>query len=181
MLPFLIALLLAAWILNPWSALAESALGGEEQPSSLHHGTFTRPSTDAGLGRMERLDAPAPTPTPAPTPEPTPVPTPPPPPTPAPTPVPVSAMPRTEIDALVCTYSWPCDQALRVMWCESGGRAWAIGRGVNYGLFQINQVHASRFGGFWETWMDPATNISWAYQIWSRQGWRPWGCRHAAY
>jgi hypothetical protein len=77
---------------------------------------------------------------------------------------------------MVCSYSWDCVTALNVMWCESGGRPNAIGGGANYGLFQINGVHARKYPNFWETWMDPATNISWAYSIWSASGWRPWGC-----
>jgi hypothetical protein len=89
-------------------------------------------------------------------------------------------MPKTEIEALVCTYAWPCGEALKVMWCESGGRPWVIGRGVNYGLFQMNQVHARNIGDFWTSWMEPAKNIEWAYSLWARAGWRPWGCRHAA-
>jgi hypothetical protein len=63
------------------------------------------------------------------------------------------------------------------MWCESGGQPWAIGRGSNYGLFQLNQVHARRLADFWVSWMDPATNIAWAYNLWAMQGWKPWGCK----
>jgi hypothetical protein len=53
--------------------------------------------------------------------------------------------------------------------------------GSSWGLFQINAIHASKFPGFWEQWMDPAVNAQWAYQIWLQQGWYPWSCRYAAY
>jgi hypothetical protein len=173
MLPLFTALLLAVWMFQPWSVLAETnALDHPAEASAPQRFVNTR-SEAAALARLERLDEGVQTPsaTPAPTPEPTP------PPPPPPTPVPISPMAKTEIEALVCTYSWPCGEALRVMWCESGGRAWAVGRGSNYGLFQINQVHASRFANFWNAWMDPVSNVQWAYSIWARQGWRPWGCR----
>jgi len=78
---------------------------------------------------------------------------------------------------MVCAYSWNCTEALKVMWCESGGRPTAIGGGANYGLFQINQIHAKKFPGFWELWSDPASNIAWAHQIWSGRGWAAWGCK----
>jgi len=77
----------------------------------------------------------------------------------------------------VCTYGWSCEQALRVMWCESGGKPWTIGRGVNYGLFQVNQIHARRIPDFWTAWMDAAKNTHWAYALWARQGWKPWACK----
>ncbi len=86
-------------------------------------------------------------------------------------------MTKQQIEGLVCTYGWPCEQALRVMWCESGGKPYAIGRGANYGLFQINQVHAPRIPDFSTAWMDPAKNIEWAYALWARQGWKPWACK----
>jgi hypothetical protein len=88
----------------------------------------------------------------------------------------VSALASQEIQSAVCSYAWPCEQALAVMWCESGGTPTAVG-GANYGLFQINQIHARRIADFWSAWMDPASNIEWAYQLWARQGWKPWGCK----
>lgn len=80
---------------------------------------------------------------------------------------------------LVCSYAWPCDQAMRVMLCESRGNPLANGAG-NRGLFQINSVHARRVGGDLEALFDPEVNVAVAFQIWSEQGWRPWGCRLAA-
>jgi hypothetical protein len=93
-------------------------------------------------------------------------------------------VPTDGLEALVCSYSWPCQEALAVARCESGvdsaGRLdgiFAASSRSSYGLFQINSVHARRFPEFWESWMDPAKNTAWAFQIWSEQGWRPWSCR----
>lgn len=93
------------------------------------------------------------------------------------------APPLDGLEALVCSYPWPCDEALAVARCESGvnaaGRldgAAAVG-GSSYGLFQINAIHAYRWPEFWDGWMDPAKNTDWAFQLWSEQGWIPWSCR----
>ena len=118
---------------------------------------------------------------------------PPPPPTPqaTPTPPPVVrapvAIPADGIEAIICALPWPCEQAIAVAACESGRNM--AGRldgnyatnGNNYGLFQINGVHASRWPDFYQDWMDPAKNAQWAYEIWAQQGWYPWDCRWAAY
>jgi hypothetical protein len=182
MLPLIAALLLAVWLIQPWSLVDSPASGPPEVYAS------ERDAAEFAAIKLERarvtefnLRA-TPPPTPAPTPVPTPVPPPPTPiptvaPTPRPTPPPGAALAPTDIQALVCSYAWPCEQALAVMWCESGGRPGAVGRGVNYGLFQLNQVHARRIADFWGLWMDPAKNTEWAFQLWSRAGWRPWGCR----
>jgi hypothetical protein len=45
---------------------------------------------------------------------------------------------------------------------------------VDYGLFQINSVHAAKVGGNLEKLKDPETNVKVAFQIWQEQGWRPW-------
>lgn len=77
---------------------------------------------------------------------------------------------------LVSGYSWPVEEALAVMDCESRGQPSATG-GANYGLFQINAVHAGRVAGDLQALYDPATNIRVAYEIWSDQGWAPWACK----
>jgi hypothetical protein len=59
---------------------------------------------------------------------------------------------------------------------ESTGNPNAFNAG-NYGLFQINAVHAAKVGGPLEWLFDPAVNVRVAYQIWSDQGWGPWACR----
>jgi Lysozyme like domain len=182
-MPLLVTLLAAAWFLQPWSVATEiDYVNGAEATEQQQ--VYSPANTQFRVSRMENMElaeeararaslsTPAPTPTP--TPEPTPAPTP------APKPVSASSLSSAQVQALVCSYGWPCEQALSVMWCESGGRASAIGRGVNYGLFQINQVHARHIAGFWDAWMDPAANTKWAFDLWSRSGWRPWACRYAA-
>ena len=81
-------------------------------------------------------------------------------------------------EALVCgaPYAWDCDEALAVMMCESSGHADAFNAG-NYGLFQINAVHAARVGGDLQSLFDPAVNVRVAYEIWSDQSWIPWACK----
>jgi hypothetical protein len=181
MLPFFAILLLAAWLLHPWAVPAGASDANRRTPPLQHSSTQT--SVTHLFARMDRADAvvlapPVPSPPPAtPTPVP-PAPTPPPAqPTLTPAPVPAITLPSDQILTLVCSYAWPCDQALKVMWCESGGRPGAVGRDVNYGLFQLNQVHARRIADFWNGWMDPAKNVQWAFEIWSRRGWQPWGCK----
>jgi hypothetical protein len=62
------------------------------------------------------------------------------------------------------------------MYCESGGRPNAIGGGSNYGLFQLNAIHARTMTGFWENWMVPEWNVAHAYGLYTARGWRPWAC-----
>jgi soluble lytic murein transglycosylase-like protein len=76
---------------------------------------------------------------------------------------------------LLCGYAdWDCAKAYRVMLCESSGnpRAYAAG---NYGLMQVNGIHAHRVGGNPAAFYDPATNIEIAHQLWQERGWQPWG------
>jgi hypothetical protein len=91
------------------------------------------------------------------------------------------------IESLICGYDWDCAAAIAVAGCESGYNrdgqldgAWAIGGGANYGIFQLNVIHAYRWLDFWEAWHIPEKNIAWAYEIWSESGWDPWACRYAA-
>ncbi|MEO6197393.1 MAG: transglycosylase SLT domain-containing protein [Dehalococcoidia bacterium] len=157
---------------SPSHALAAQAVP-EKPESGPSSASLVMERQDARSYGLARKAVPPPAaPTPAPTPAPTSAPTPAPAAFVAPPPVPTGG-----IEGLICSYAWNCQEALGVARCESGLRPTAIGGGSNYGLFQINQVHASRFPGFWELWSDPASNVSWAFQIWSASGWRPWGCR----
>jgi len=179
MLPLLTALLLAIWVLHPWAAIAQAEyLDQPDQSPPAANSVYSDAAAEASIARQEQRDQPPPTPTPPPAPAPVPEPTPAPPAAPpAPTAIPFPQLSKAEIQTLVCTYPWPCEQALKVMWCESGGKPWAIGRGANYGLYQINHVHARRIPDFWTAWMNPAKNIEWGYALWARQGWKPWACR----
>jgi hypothetical protein len=115
-------------------------------------------------------------------------------PTPAPTPAPAAApvavagaaatpAPADGLEAIICSKAWPCGEAIAVASCESGtgdnGRLdgnWAT-NGNNYGLFQINGIHADLWPDFYTAWMDPVKNTEWAFEIWSASGWRPWSCQ----
>lgn len=186
MFPILVALLLAAWFVQPWSYVEH----GDTPVNTGHEQKWTETREHfyvASAARMERLFAreagvgaeasaeseltSPPTPTPPATPTPVP----------ASAATPASAKPpqlsSDALRALICSYPWPCEEALRVKWCESGSRWDAIGAGANYGGFQINAIHANRIQDFWTSWMDPEKNTAWAFDIWSRQGWKPWGCR----
>jgi Lysozyme like domain len=92
-------------------------------------------------------------------------------------------VPPDGLEGIVCSKPWPCDQAIAVASCESGldrnGRLdgnWAT-NGNNYGLFQINGIHADLWPDFDASWMDPVKNTEWAFEIWSANGWRPWSCQ----
>jgi soluble lytic murein transglycosylase-like protein len=79
--------------------------------------------------------------------------------------------------ALVARYPWPVGEALSVLRCESGGDATAY-RSGNYGLFQINAIHAWRVAGNLRALFDPETNVRVAFDIWrDNAGWRPWACK----
>lgn len=78
------------------------------------------------------------------------------------------------------------EQAVQVARCESGMNYQAISPGGgNWGLFQINRVHAAKVNGMgyaWDEMLLPWQNAVVAAQIWSEQGWRPWSCaRHLGY
>lgn len=77
---------------------------------------------------------------------------------------------------LVYNYSnWNQAVAYAVCMAESGGNANAYnpeahnGCGGSVGLFQIGCVHG------WGSSFDPATNVAFANQLYSQQGWYPWG------
>ena len=61
-------------------------------------------------------------------------------------------------------YSWNCERALNVTWCESGGRPWANENPPYVGLFQIDRnLHAAKFQG--QDPFDPYVNARVAHQI----------------
>jgi len=83
----------------------------------------------------------------------------------------------TDIEAIICSYPWPCHEALAVAWCESRFDPQAIG-GDNYGLFQVNAVHAGRVRGDLRSLLEPHTNTRVAYAIYiDNAGWGPWACQ----
>lgn len=85
-----------------------------------------------------------------------------------------SASAQNDYREMICSYSWDCQKALRVANCEStmNSNAYAAN---NYGLFQVNGVHAARVGGDPTAFYDPETNVAIAYQLYLERGWQPWG------
>jgi len=78
---------------------------------------------------------------------------------------------------LVSRYRWPVAEALSVLSCESRGDPAAY-RSGNYGLFQINSIHAWRVGGRVASLFEPETNVRVAYDVWrDNAGWGPWACK----
>jgi hypothetical protein len=77
-------------------------------------------------------------------------------------------------------------QATRVARCESGLNPAAVSPGGgNWGLFQINRVHAGQFqavtGQPWSQVLDPYANARYARWLYNTSGgWGPWACRWAA-
>lgn len=68
------------------------------------------------------------------------------------------------------------DYALRIMQCESGGNTAAHSPTDDYGLMQVNSVHAGKVGGNLSALFDPATNLQIAKQIRDGSGWSAWSC-----
>jgi len=109
-------------------------------------------------------------------------------------------VPTGAIEQIICSYDWTpftCGQIVKVAACESGrdregnlDGAWDIGFGANYGVFQINRIHAGgsfpdmfamSADGSTPNWADVGWNVAAAYTIFSGQGLRPWSCAYAAY
>lgn len=90
--------------------------------------------------------------------------------------------PNSSLEAIAAHFDGPLyDQAVAVARCESTFDPNAIG-GNNYGLFQINKVHAADWANvigrdFWSSWMDPFANAAYARHLYDDQGWAPWACR----
>ena len=87
-----------------------------------------------------------------------------------------------QIDHLMRLVGWTDNQQIRtgiaVAMAESGGNPDATNHNTNgstdYGLWQINSVHASLLAG--KDWRDPVANTQMAYQVWKAAGgsWTPW-------
>ena len=97
--------------------------------------------------------------------------------TPEPTVV-VQEPPVLTIPEIICSpeFSWPCDEALSIAWCESRYRPWEVNDvSGTLGLFQMNpKYHAWRFFG--GDWADPWVNTRAAYSLWLEDWWNQWTC-----
>lgn len=94
------------------------------------------------------------------------------------TPTPVASTSGVEQwRSLVASYfGSETDYALRIMQCESGGNTAAHSPTNDYGLMQVNAVHAAKVGGDLSALYNPETNIRIAKQIRDGSGWKAWSC-----
>ncbi len=81
---------------------------------------------------------------------------------------------------LICSFSWACETALRIIECESRFDPEAVSYdGEDFGLMQLNaETWAPIFPGFWDRWMEPEWNVRTGYEIYKRAGYSfvPWEC-----
>jgi len=85
--------------------------------------------------------------------------------------------PATDLERIVCAYFQECSRAVRVMYCESGGRTWADNGNGHRGLFQIAEGWATDNPDYWTHVFEPEWNIQMAVYILGQQGWEAWSCR----
>ena len=77
--------------------------------------------------------------------------------------------------ALISGYPWPQEQAIAVARCENRELDPSIISDTgDYGIFQINEVHAARVAGDLSRLLIAEVNVRVAYEIWSEEGWVPW-------
>jgi len=93
-----------------------------------------------------------------------------------------SSMAADATRALVCSYDWPCEEALSVAWCESRHDPAAVSPdGQNWGLMQINESTWRPFFGEarWSQVLEAEENVRMAWEIYQRAGmtWQPWSCK----
>ena len=84
------------------------------------------------------------------------------------------------VEALIRSYDWEDDTALRIAGCESGVKPEAISYdGTSYGVMQLYApIWAGVFPDFWSRWDSAEWNIARAWDIYVRAGysWHPWAC-----
>jgi len=101
-------------------------------------------------------------------------------------PVPVNDPPAVPVQkpsdcSAVKSYDWDHQIAYAICMAESGGNPVKDNAGLNsdgsvdFGLMQVNSIHADMVGGNLERLRDPETNIKIAYSL-SKGGsdWTPW-------
>lgn len=84
--------------------------------------------------------------------------------------------------SLVGKYDWDVTTAMAVMQAENtacnpvkDNKGMNSDGSVDYGLFQVNSIHADMVGGNLELLRDPSVNIAVAYRIYSaKHNWTPW-------
>ena len=84
-------------------------------------------------------------------------------------------MGSVHVAALIAAYPWPQEQAIAVARCENRELDPSIiSDSEDYGIFQINAVHAARVAGDLTRLLIAEVNVRVAYEIWSEEGWEPW-------
>jgi len=83
-------------------------------------------------------------------------------------------------EALIRSYDWDDETALRIARCESGYRPDAVSwDGTSFGVMQLYApIWAGVFPEFWSKWDSAEWNVATAYQIYLRAGrsFSPWSC-----
>lgn len=77
-------------------------------------------------------------------------------------------------DSIFKQYAWNVTVAEAICQAESGGNPYAVSPTQDYGLMQINQIHADMVNGDLTALYSPSENISVAYKLYSADGWVPW-------
>jgi len=83
--------------------------------------------------------------------------------------------------SLIDQYDWDTDFAYKIMFCESSGNPNTHNfshrtKDDSWGLFQINlygNLANERPSSEWL--LVPENNVEYAYQLYQRRGWQPWG------
>ena len=92
----------------------------------------------------------------------------------------------SDIEAIICSYDWPCEEAKKIAFCESSNRVDIVSEpnrnGTrDYGLMQINSGAwgPKVFGDRWDRVLELETNVAMAWHIYQTAGnsWQPWTCK----
>lgn len=94
---------------------------------------------------------------------------------------------RADLEALICSFDWPCDRAIAIFACESVHFRPDVVYGPTVsatndrGITQTNAVHAEKYAARgWNYYTDafvPTKNLTIAYQIYDDMGgFSPWTC-----
>lgn len=85
---------------------------------------------------------------------------------------PLAGLPEQQKAKAIIARIWGKDVrvGLALSQCESGFRTEAVSKTMDYGLFQINQVHRLDAGDL----ENPVANTAFAYILYQKQGTNPW-------
>ena len=89
----------------------------------------------------------------------------------------------SEIEAVICSYDWNCEDAKKIAFCESSMRPGIISKPNSngtrdWGLMQINDgAWKQAFYNRWDQVLELEINVELAHHIWELYGWQPWTCK----